>query len=177
MARRTRGWHLLRLKIVNAESLGASSLASVLSGLNSTSSPGRLHSNHRFLGRPPFLPHPESFLRCFIVVVVPPFLPMQRGQIIRVRGWRGQYVAMARIFRSGNFLCQAGGWLFFLPLPPFFPHSDNCILCLPAVVRPPLDAMQRGQLSFVPACLGQVGARELTASTSWFETSRRNSAC
>jgi hypothetical protein len=63
--------------------------------INSASEPASLCSNHRFLGRPPFLPHPESFLRYLRVVVVPPFLPMQRGQIIVVRGWRGQYVAMA----------------------------------------------------------------------------------
>jgi hypothetical protein len=51
--------------------------------------------HHHFRGRPPFLPHPDSFLRCLRVVVVPPFLPMQRGQIIRVSGWRGQYAGMA----------------------------------------------------------------------------------
>jgi hypothetical protein len=63
--------------------------------VNSASEPASRYSNHRFLGRPPFFPHPESFLRYLRVVLVPPFLPMQRGQIIVVRGWRGQYVAMA----------------------------------------------------------------------------------
>lgn len=48
-----------------------------------------------FFGRPPFLPHLESSLRCLRLVAVPPFLPIHRGQIIRVRGCHGQYVSLA----------------------------------------------------------------------------------
>lgn len=41
-------------------------------------------------GRPPDLPQRESFLRCFLIVIFPPRLPMHRGQISSVSLWMGQ---------------------------------------------------------------------------------------
>jgi hypothetical protein len=48
-----------------------------------------------FLGRPPCLPHCESFFLCLRAVAFPPFPPMHRGHTILVRGCRGQYVSLA----------------------------------------------------------------------------------
>lgn len=66
---------------------------------------------------------------------------------------------------------------FLLPLPPCLPHSERRSLCLVTVVCPPPAAMHRGQISFVWACLGQAGIKDLTANTNWSETSWRKSAC
>jgi hypothetical protein len=41
-------------------------------------------------GRPPDLPQRESFFLCFLIVVLPPRLPMHRGQISSVSLWMGQ---------------------------------------------------------------------------------------
>jgi hypothetical protein len=40
--------------------------------------------NYLVRGRPPALPHRDNFLRCFLMVALPPLLPMQRGQISSV---------------------------------------------------------------------------------------------
>ena len=53
------------------------------------------HSYLRPLGRPPFLPHWESFFLCLRVVAVPPFLPMHLGHTSVVRGCSGQYAFLA----------------------------------------------------------------------------------
>ena len=104
--------------------------------------------HHRFLGRPPFLPHCESFFLCLRIVTLPPFLPMHRGQIMRVRGCSRQYVSLGTGYyypKTSPARPPAG---FFLPLPPFLPHSESRSLCLDAVVCPPPDAMHRGQIIF-----------------------------
>jgi hypothetical protein len=102
-----------------------------------------------FLGRPPFLPHRESFLRYLRVVAFPPFLPMHRGQINLVMGCIEQYVSLRTtyFYPKRPFVKPPAG--FFLPLPPCFPQSDSWSLCLSAVASPPPDAMHLGQISFV----------------------------
>jgi len=107
-----------------------------------------LEGIHRFLGRPPFLPHCESFFLCLRIVTLPPFLPMHRGQIMRVRGCSGQYVSLGTAYyypKTSPARPPAG---FFLPLPPCLPHSESRSLCLDAVVCPPPDAMHLGQIIF-----------------------------
>ena len=52
------------------------------------------HGYLRPLGRPPFLPHWESFFLCLRVVAVPPFLPMHRGHTMFVIGCIEQYVSL-----------------------------------------------------------------------------------
>ena len=49
---------------------------------------------HRFLGRPPFLPHWESLFLCLCAVIFPPFFPMHLGQTILVRGCTGQCIGL-----------------------------------------------------------------------------------
>ena len=102
-----------------------------------------------FLGRPPFLPHRESFLRYLRVVAFPPFLPMHRGQISLVMGCIEQYVSLRTtyFYPKRPFVKPPAG--FFLPLPPCFPQSDSWSLCLSAVASPPPDAMHLGQISLV----------------------------
>ena len=130
-----------------------------------------------FLGRPPFLPHWESLFLYLRVEAFPPFSPMHRGHTILVRKCCVQNVSLAthKFYRKTYMVKPPGG--FFLPLPPCFPQSDSCALCLAAVARPPPDAMHRGQTKLVLKCLGQDGIRDFTAKPSWSDTSCRNPAC
>ena len=69
-------------------------IASVLRYKRSNACLNQLYLTQLFLGRPPFLPHRERFLRCLRVVAFPPFLPMHRGQISLVMGCIEQYVSL-----------------------------------------------------------------------------------
>jgi hypothetical protein len=131
-------------------------------GTNPSSNPSRRNSHLKrrgtsaapfpiqlFLGRPPFLPHRESLLRCLRVVAFPPFLPMHRGQISLVMGCIEQYNSLRTTYCYPKRPLVKPPDGFFLPLPPCFPQSDSCSLCLSAVASPPPDAMHLGQINLV----------------------------
>lgn len=84
--------------------------------------------SHRFVGRPPFLPHCESLFLYLWVVAFPPFLPMHRGQIIRVRGCNGQYVSLATAYFYLKTPLQGHPLAFFFLGLPACP-SPTSTLC------------------------------------------------
>jgi hypothetical protein len=124
-------------------------IASVLRYKRSNACPNQPYITQLFLGRPPFLPHRERFLRYLRVVAFPPFLPMHRGQISLVMGCIEQYVSLRTtyFYPKRPYVKPLAG--FFLPLPPCFPQSDSWSLCLSAIASPPPDAMHLGQISLV----------------------------
>jgi hypothetical protein len=107
---------------------------------------GRLDC-HFLGGRPPALPQRESFLRCFLIVALPPRLPIQRGQTSSVFLWMEQragfrtdaYCCAIKVFVKAN-LCSCGRAHLSCPaaimrhgaLPPSFCRQQHrCTVGIP----------------------------------------------
>ena len=117
-------------------------------------------------GRPPDFPQRDSRFRCFLVVVLPPRLPMQRGQISSVSLWteqRGRR-GTARYSLQNVLLCQLQS-VFFRERPPSFPHADRSSWCLDTVAFPPAAPIHLGQITFVCGCLGHLRFNVTRAET------------
>jgi hypothetical protein len=143
---RLKGWERL---LPQPHPVGFASIARGTSAARVATPDSTTFPTQPFLGRPPFLPHRERFLRYLRVVAFPPFLPMHRGQISLVMGCIEQYVSLRTtyFYPKRPYVKPPVG--FFLPLPPCFPQSDSWSLCLSAVASPPPDAMHLGQISLV----------------------------
>jgi hypothetical protein len=113
-------WKIPEMPAINTQFLG---LKTQMIGV----SPRDQASGHRFVGRPPFLPHCDSFFLYLWVVAFPPFLPMHRGQINFVRGCNRQYVSLATAYFYLKMPLQSQMPAFFFLGRPAYPTPTSAL--------------------------------------------------